>query len=93
MEKTDIKSLDYEELTRFVCRASAKSRSGQNRSTSGCMKSRSDGFEEMTNLSKSLQGAAGRNLSACTVLRSVTDAGFEDRRNQKIPVPPCRTAM
>lgn len=39
MEKTDIKSLDYDELKDFLS-ASAKSRSGQSRSISGCMKNR-----------------------------------------------------
>ena len=37
MEKTDIKSLDYDELKDFFV---SKSRSGQSRSTSGYMKNR-----------------------------------------------------
>ena len=37
MEKTDIKSLDYEELQQFMA-SLVKSRFGQSSSMSGCMK-------------------------------------------------------
>ena len=39
MEKTDIKSLDYDELKDFFVSIGEK-RSGQSRSISGCMKNR-----------------------------------------------------
>ena len=50
MEKTDIKSLDYEELQQFMLLL-VKSRFGQSSSMSGCMKTACR-LDEMTNLSK-----------------------------------------
>ena len=82
--KTDIKSLDYDELKDFLS-ASAKSRSGQSKVYQWMHEKQADGFEEMTNL-KNLQEKLAETCEY-TCRRNVQTL-VSELDGTKISVPP-----